>query len=213
MIFYHAHRTTRCTTPYHVAQYQRPRCSSRASNGAFICSDLPVMVQLHASPSHFVPEPVKGAAMRVVECACAVSHVVCAARVNGNIPNTCFNFVTPSSPPVRRSSRYCHHGFGFSDSKGRPFTSLPVLLAASFIIYALGLVVYRLSLHPLAKFPGPRIAAVTSLYEGYFEIVKKGHFSRQISKLHDQYGGLQLFSLCAIERDQALNIFWTKDLN
>ncbi|EAT82965.2 hypothetical protein SNOG_09700 [Parastagonospora nodorum SN15] len=66
--------------------------------------------------------------------------------------------------------------------------SLPILLAGGIIIYALGLVVYRLYLHPLAKFPGPRIAAVTSFYEGYFEIVQKGQYSKHISKLHDQYG-------------------------
>jgi hypothetical protein len=66
--------------------------------------------------------------------------------------------------------------------------SLSVLLAASLVVYGLGLVVYRLYLHPLAKFPGPKIAAVTSFYEGYYEIVKNGQYSRHISKLHDQYG-------------------------
>lgn len=71
--------------------------------------------------------------------------------------------------------------------------SLPILLASGITIYALGLVLYRLYLHPLAKFPGPRIAAVTSFYEGYFEIVLKGQYSKHISKLHDQYGVLELF--------------------
>lgn len=66
--------------------------------------------------------------------------------------------------------------------------ALPVLLAASLALYGIGLTVYRLYLHPLAKFPGPRLAAVTSFYEGYYEIVLKGQYSRQISKLHDQYG-------------------------
>lgn len=66
--------------------------------------------------------------------------------------------------------------------------SLPVLLAATVCIYGLGLLVYRLYLHPLARYPGPKLAAVTSFYEGYFEIVLKGQYSRQISKLHDVYG-------------------------
>jgi hypothetical protein len=66
-----------------------------------------------------------------------------------------------------------------------------VLPAAAYILV---LVVYRLYLHPLAKFPGPRLAAVTSWYEGYYEIVKNGQYSRQISKLHDEYGkNLPLF--------------------
>jgi hypothetical protein len=65
---------------------------------------------------------------------------------------------------------------------------LPVLIAASVVFYGVSLVVYRLYLHPLAKFPGPKLAAVTSFYEGYYEIVLKGQYSRQISKLHDVYG-------------------------
>lgn len=66
--------------------------------------------------------------------------------------------------------------------------SLPVLLAAIILVYGVGLLVYRVYLHPLAKFPGPKLAAITSFYEGYFEIVLKGQYSRQISKLHDVYG-------------------------
>lgn len=65
--------------------------------------------------------------------------------------------------------------------------ALPVL-ALSILIYVIALAVHRLYLHPLAKFPGPRIAAITSWYEGYYEIVKNGQYSRKISKLHDEYG-------------------------
>lgn len=64
---------------------------------------------------------------------------------------------------------------------------LPVL-ALSLLTYVTVLAVYRLYLHPLAKFPGPRIAALTSWYEGYYEVVKNGQYSRKISKLHDEYG-------------------------
>jgi hypothetical protein len=66
--------------------------------------------------------------------------------------------------------------------------SVPILLGSSFLLYALGLLVYRLYLHPLAKFPGPKIAAVTSFYEGWFEIVRNGQYSVEISRLHDLYG-------------------------
>jgi hypothetical protein len=65
--------------------------------------------------------------------------------------------------------------------------ALPVL-ALSLLTYAIALAVYRLYLHPLAKFPGPRIAAITSWYEGYYEVVRNGQYSRKISKLHDEYG-------------------------
>ncbi|KAJ4991364.1 cytochrome P450 [Stagonosporopsis vannaccii] len=62
------------------------------------------------------------------------------------------------------------------------------VLAAALAAYVVALAVYRLYLHPLAKFPGPRLAAVTSWYEGYYEIVQNGQYSRHISKLHDHYG-------------------------
>jgi len=67
-------------------------------------------------------------------------------------------------------------------------STLPLLCAVAFIVYVFGLVVYRLCLHPLSAFPGPKLAAVTSWYEAYYEIILKGQYSSQISKLHDKYG-------------------------
>ncbi|KAF2743348.1 cytochrome P450 [Sporormia fimetaria CBS 119925] len=61
-------------------------------------------------------------------------------------------------------------------------------IAGLFAFYLTGLTIYRLYLHPLAKFPGPRLAAVTSLYEAYYDIVCNGQYSRKISQLHDVYG-------------------------
>ncbi|KAF2439814.1 cytochrome P450 [Karstenula rhodostoma CBS 690.94] len=56
------------------------------------------------------------------------------------------------------------------------------------MVYWAALVLYRLFLHPLAKFPGPRLAAITPWYEAYYEIVKNGQYSKKISQLHDEYG-------------------------
>lgn len=51
-------------------------------------------------------------------------------------------------------------------------------------------VTYRLTLHPLARFPGPYLAATTWLYEGYFQCIKDGggRYWVEIEKMHKRYG-------------------------
>lgn len=57
----------------------------------------------------------------------------------------------------------------------------------------LGLVIYRLYLHPLAKFPGPKIAATTFWWEFFQEIFAKqgGDYVNQVERMHDIYGDCQ----------------------
>lgn len=67
---------------------------------------------------------------------------------------------------------------------------LQILLTAFLlgIGYAVTLAVYRLTLHPLAKFPGPQLAGLTFGYAFYYEVVQKGRFTFHIQDLHKQYG-------------------------
>jgi hypothetical protein len=50
------------------------------------------------------------------------------------------------------------------------------------------LYLYRLFFHPLARYPGPKLAAATNWYEFYYEVIKAGAFTHHIQTLHKQYG-------------------------
>ncbi|KAF1814179.1 cytochrome P450, variant [Eremomyces bilateralis CBS 781.70] len=63
-----------------------------------------------------------------------------------------------------------------------------VVVACVAVGWYLSLFVYRLHLHPLAKFPGPKLAALSKWYEFHYEVVQRGQFSRHISELHEKYG-------------------------
>ena len=62
---------------------------------------------------------------------------------------------------------------------------LPIVGAS---LYVAGLAFYRLFLSPLAKFPGPKLAALTRKYESYYEAVQNYEYLWKIKKLHEQYG-------------------------
>ncbi|KIK54970.1 hypothetical protein GYMLUDRAFT_144224, partial [Collybiopsis luxurians FD-317 M1] len=54
--------------------------------------------------------------------------------------------------------------------------------------YLTVLAVYRLFFHPLHKFPGPVLAALTSWYEIYRNLVQGGELVSDIKRLHEIYG-------------------------
>lgn len=61
----------------------------------------------------------------------------------------------------------------------------------AFFLYLLGLAIYRLYLNPLAKFLGPKLAALTQWDETYNELKSPGgQFIWVYQKWHDQYGPL-----------------------
>jgi hypothetical protein len=65
-----------------------------------------------------------------------------------------------------------------------------LLVLAAFSVYVLSLAVQRLFLSPIARFPGPKLAAFTRWYEFYHEVVLRGQFTFHISELHKKYGKL-----------------------
>lgn len=71
-----------------------------------------------------------------------------------------------------------------------------VFVGAFILLYPIGLGIYHLFFHPLAKFPGPRLAAVTRWYEAYYDVIKGGVFVFKIGELHRKYGRNNFPSPC-----------------
>ncbi|KAI5460880.1 cytochrome P450 [Mariannaea sp. PMI_226] len=63
-----------------------------------------------------------------------------------------------------------------------------VIGASAALIYVVLTAIYRLYFSPLAKFPGPKLAALTSWYNGYYDLVSGGQYIWEIDEMHRKYG-------------------------
>ncbi|EHA50585.1 hypothetical protein MCOR02_008458 [Pyricularia oryzae] len=58
-----------------------------------------------------------------------------------------------------------------------------------WMVYKVGVALYNISpFHPLAAFPGPKIAAASYLYEGYWDFWRVGRYTKVIEQMHKKYG-------------------------
>ena len=67
-------------------------------------------------------------------------------------------------------------------------SSYIILLLTLICLYVGVLLIYRLFYASVAKFPGPRLAAVTYFYEFYYDVWLEGQYTWKIQDLHKQYG-------------------------
>ena len=63
-----------------------------------------------------------------------------------------------------------------------------VFIVALVLLWGAFLVLHRLVFSPLAGFPGPKIAAITGLYEFYYDFWKNGTYVFEIGKMHEKHG-------------------------
>lgn len=63
-----------------------------------------------------------------------------------------------------------------------------LVISTVAVVYILAKITHNVYFHPLSKFPGPKLAAVTHLYEFYYDCVRGGKFIWEIQKMHEKYG-------------------------
>ena len=68
------------------------------------------------------------------------------------------------------------------------YFAIAMTTAALLVVYCLAGVIYRLNFHPLAQFPGPRLARATLWYEFYYDCMLHGQYTFKIGQLHKEYG-------------------------
>lgn len=68
------------------------------------------------------------------------------------------------------------------------FLKLLIQLAAGWLVYWIAKCIYRVTLHPLAKIPGPPLAGLSSLYAMSWDLPVATSYSENFAKWHDQYG-------------------------
>ena len=76
----------------------------------------------------------------------------------------------------------------FQDGDSLSVNNFLVLLPSFVILYFGLLLFYRFFVSPVAKFPGPRLAALTYLYEFYFDVWREGQYTWKLRNLHTKYG-------------------------
>jgi hypothetical protein len=65
--------------------------------------------------------------------------------------------------------------------------TLFLILIGFGLIYTSAKVIYRLFVGPLSRFPGPKLAATTYLYEFYHTAIR-ADFASKVQELHTHYG-------------------------
>lgn len=68
------------------------------------------------------------------------------------------------------------------------FATRLLIVTVVVLVWLGALAAYRLYFSPLARFPGPTLAALTGWYETYYDCIKEGSFWIQVEQMHKQYG-------------------------
>ena len=81
------------------------------------------------------------------------------------------------------------------------------LLLVFFILYVIGLYIYRIYFDSLSKIPGPKLAAASLWYEFYYDVIKEGRYTWKIWEMHDKYGRYSVSARTIERKDKTFKPF------
>ena len=99
----------------------------------------------------------------------------------------CFAIKSSQTLPKRLST----HNLNMS----LEFLSILQFVFSLALIWISTVIVYRLYFHPLSRFPGPKLAIATYLYEWYYDLYLGGQYTFKLRDLHRVYGEYMRFYL------------------
>lgn len=82
--------------------------------------------------------------------------------------------------------------------------SLAPIVVVAYLTYWVFSSIRRIYFHPLSAFPGPTLAAATSLYKAYIEVVAQTSWVDTVEALHAIYGKTAC-RLCTLLTMQAMS--------
>lgn len=62
------------------------------------------------------------------------------------------------------------------------------MVGALYLAYLAAVIFYRLTFHPLAKFPGPFLCKISFIQQCYYEAILNGKFLGRLTEYHRKYG-------------------------
>ena len=72
-----------------------------------------------------------------------------------------------------------------------------LFLAGLWVGYRLAVALYNICpFHPLASFPGPKIAAASYPYEAYYDWLLGGRYGHKIRAMHERHGESTSCCIC-----------------
>lgn len=100
-----------------------------------------------------------------------------------NLPYNCLDDFASTEPPL----------FCFTMITIISWSPTPVeFFAQALLTWLTALIVSRLLCHPLRKFPGDKLAALTGWYREYYDLLRDGDWVEQLERLHHKYGEFSL---------------------